>query len=65
MLFGGIYRRKSKIISGSKCYSFRKLLANWTALVEYEQGGNLKAEYGDKILERISKRPFFKIRKGF
>ena len=34
-------------------------------IVEFEQGGNTKAEYGDKLLERLSKDLSLKHGKGF
>ena len=40
----------------------------WTIgqhIVEFEQKGNLKAEYGDKLLERISKDLSLQLGKGF
>ena len=40
----------------------------WTIgqhIVEFEQNGNLKAEYGDKLLERISKDLSLQLGKGF
>jgi len=41
---------------------------NWKIgqhIVEFEQGGNTKAEYGDKLLERLSKDLSLKHGKGF
>ncbi len=34
-------------------------------IVEFEQGGNTKAEYGEKLLERLSKDLSFQFGKGF
>ncbi len=63
---GDIYQSaKSKIISA---VNVEMLLAYWQIgkdIIEFEQGGKLKAEYGKQLLENLAKDLTLRYGKGF